>query len=138
MDNGGEFKEVREYCESKGLRVSLSPAYHPQTNGECENRNRTLKSRLKLACKLENWDLFLPEAIHQMNSAKHSVTKVSPFEIETGYPGENPNDKYRTRQNRREVNLENIEERIQNNHDKRKSDNEEIHHFKNVFLVPSE
>ena len=52
MDNGGEFKDVKEYCESKGLRVSLSPAYHPQTNGECENRNRTLKSRLKLACKL--------------------------------------------------------------------------------------
>jgi hypothetical protein len=124
MDNGGEFKDVKEYCESKGLKVSLSPAYHPQTNGECENRNRTLKSRLKLACKLENWDLFLPEAIHQMNSAKHSVTKVSPFQIETGYPGENPNDKYRTTQNRREVNLENIEEKIQNNHNKRQSDNE--------------
>ena len=117
------------------LKVSLSPAYHPQTNGECENRNRTLKSRLKLACKLENWDLFLPEAIHQMNSAKHSVTKVSPFQIETGYPGENPNDKYRTTQNRREVNLENIEEKIQNNHNKRQSDNEQIHLFKVNDLV---
>lgn len=135
MDNGGEFKEVKDYCVSKGLKVSLSPAYHPQTNGECENRNRTLKSRLKLACKLENWDLFLPEAIHQMNSAKHSVTKLSPFEIETGYPGENPNDKYKITQNRRDVNLQNIEEKIQNNHNKRKSEDEKIHDFKKNDLV---
>jgi hypothetical protein len=41
----------------------------------------------------ENWDLHLPKIFHQMNSAKHNVTKMSPFEIETGYPGENPSDK---------------------------------------------
>ena len=130
MDNGGEFQAVKNFCNTKGLKVSLSPAYHPQTNGECENRNRTLKSRLKLICQLENWDLHLPEIIHQMNSAKHSVTKMSPFEIETGYPGENPSDKYKVTQERRDILLEDIKNRIQENHNKRRSVNEEIHEYK--------
>ena len=135
MDNGGEFQEVRSFCETKGLKTSYSPAYHPQTNGECENRNRTLKSRLKLICQLENWDLYLPEVVHQMNSAKHSVTKMSPFQIETGYPGENPNDRYKVTQERHDVKLDDIKTRIQENHNKRRSENENIHDFKVNDLV---
>ena len=135
MDNGGEFQAVKNFCNTKGLKMSLSPAYHPQTNGECENRNRTLKSRLKLICQLENWDIHLPEIIHQMNSAKHSVTKMSPFEIETGYPGENPSDKYKVTQERRDILLEDIKNRIQENHNKRRSVNEEIHEYQINDLV---
>ncbi|CAG5104848.1 Oidioi.mRNA.OKI2018_I69.chr1.g1600.t1.cds [Oikopleura dioica] len=135
MDNGGEFKAVREFAEEKGLRVRLSPAYHPQTNGEVENRNRTIKSRLKLACGMENWDAWLPTVIHQMNSAQHSVTMASPFEIETGFKGENSNDKYRQRQTRNTINFESIREKIQANHDKRRSSDEKIHEFKLNDLV---
>jgi len=90
MDNGKEFTALKEACEAKGIRVFCSPAYHPQTNGECENRNRTIKSRLRLMSNFINWDEHLPYVIHQMNSAKHSVTKLTPFEIETGFEGENP------------------------------------------------
>ena len=95
MDNGCEFSVLRNFCEEKGIRVYRSPAYHPQTNGECENRNRTIKSRLKLLSGFVNWDKHLPYVIHQMNSAKHSVTKLTPFEVEFGFEGESPTDSYR-------------------------------------------
>lgn len=96
MDNGGEFMALRQWCDDKGIKIKRSPAYYPQTYGKCENRNRTIKSRLKMRCDMENWDTHLPLVLHQMNSAKHSVTLCSPFEIETGYNGQNPMDPYKT------------------------------------------
>ena len=84
---------------------------------------------------MENWDLHLPLVIHQMNSADHSVTKYSPFQIETGFRGENINDKYRPPQEKTMIDFKEIEECIQSNHDKRKSDNEDIHQFQVGDLV---
>jgi hypothetical protein len=129
MDNGCEFSTLRQFCEEKDIRVYRSPAYHPQTNGECENRNRTIKSRLKLLSGFVNWDKHLPYVIHQMNSAKHSVTKLTPFEIEFGFEGENPTDSYRRLPRKQEVNLEQIRNKILDNHMKRRSENEAIKTF---------
>lgn len=119
MDNGTEFSELRKFCEERGIKVSMSPAYHPQTNGECENRNRTIKSRLRLACDFENWDLHLPKIIHQINSAAHSVTKVSPYQIETGFSGSNNEDKYKIRKDPVFCNFEDIRDKILKDHNKR-------------------
>jgi hypothetical protein len=81
FDNGREFMEIRKYCAEN---VKLAPPRHPQTNGSCENLNRTLKSRLRARCDMKNWDLVLFEVLHEMNASVHSVTKLAPFTIETG------------------------------------------------------
>jgi len=135
MDNGGEFMALRQWCDDKGIKVKLSPAYHPQTNGECENRNRTIKSRLKMRCDMENWDTHLPLVLHQMNSAKHSVTLCSPFEIETGYNGENPMDPYKTTITKTSVDFDTIHSRIEANHTKRQNSDNDVFPFKTGDLV---
>jgi hypothetical protein len=84
FDNGREFMEIRKYCAENGIEVKLAPPRHPQTNGSCENLNRTLKSRLRARCDMKNWDLVLFEVLHEMNASVHSVTKLAPFTIETG------------------------------------------------------
>lgn len=135
MDNGTEFSGLKRFCEDHGVNVKLSPAYHPQTNGEVENRNRTIKSRLRLLCDMENWDDHLPRIIHQINSAQHSVTKFSPFQIETGFSGENIADPYKTEQIKQECDFELIRSRILDNHKSRQKDEEIQHDFKEGDLV---
>lgn len=135
MDNGTEFSGLRDFCSTAGIDVKLSPAYHPQTNGEVENRNRTVKSRLRLLCDMENWDLHLPRIIHQINSATHSVTKFSPFQIETGFAGENLGDPYKSDQIKKECDFSIIRERILDNHKSRQKDEEVNHDFKEGDLV---
>ncbi|CBY42333.1 unnamed protein product, partial [Oikopleura dioica] len=85
MDNAPEFSEIKDHLKKLNIEVCLAPARHPQTNGAVENFNRSLKSRLR-ACSdnFENWDSNLHKVIHEINSSTHSVTKFSPFTIETG------------------------------------------------------
>ena len=135
MDNGSEFSALKDFCNTAGISVKLSPAYHPQTNGEVENRNRTVKSRLRLLCNMENWDLHLPRIIHQINSAPHSVLKYSPFQVETGFSGENLGDPYKSEQVKKECDFSLIRERILDNHKSRQNDEEAHHDFKEGDLV---
>ena len=135
MDNGSEFSDLKEFCANSGITVNLSPAYHPQTNGEVENRNRTIKSRLRLLCNMENWDQHLARIVHQINSAPHSVTKFSPFQIETGFSGENLSDPYKTTQIKKDCNFELIRDRILENHKLRQKDEIINHDFKEGDLV---
>ena len=85
MDNAPEFSEIKKHLKGLNIEVCLAPARHPQTNGAVENFNRSFKSRLR-ACSnnLENWDKNISKVLHEINSSTHSVTKFSPFTIETG------------------------------------------------------
>jgi len=84
FDNAPEFCAIRRFCENNNIKINSSPPRHPSTNGAVENLNRTLKSRLRARCNFINWDEFLHEVLHEINSSTHSVTKLSPFTIETG------------------------------------------------------
>ena len=84
LDNGSEFSEIRKFCAENEIQLNFAPPRHPQTNGSCENFNRTLKSRLRARCNMENWDLVLFEVLHEINSSVHCVTNMAPFTIETG------------------------------------------------------
>jgi len=84
MDNAKEFNKLASYLKEKGIEPHYSPPRHPQSNGLIENFNRSLKSRLRARCNLENWDQFLYEVIHDCNSSEHSVIQMSPFAVEFG------------------------------------------------------
>lgn len=83
-DNGGEFigdvvKRLLEMCAVKQIRIA---AYHPQSDGQIERPNATIKK--KLGCMVEQthlaWSVCLPVVIAQYNNSVHSTTGVTPFE----------------------------------------------------------
>jgi len=121
MDNAQEFKPLAAYFKEKGIEPHFSPPRHPQSNGLVENFNRTLKSRLRARCNLENWDKWLYECIHDINSSQHSVVQMSPFAVEFGVQtAHNINDSsYRTYGEKVEIDFENIREKIEAEKDDR-------------------
>ena len=91
-DNGLEFVGLTPFCDEYGIRYSHSPPYHPQTNGSVERMNQTLKQRLFEVGQEDTWDIRLTRIVHAINCSKNAVTGFSPFELETGYFGQNAND----------------------------------------------
>ena len=87
---------------------------------------------------MDNWDEHLPRIIHQINSAAHTVTKYSPYQIETGFSGTNPNDPYKNALTQVFCKNEEIKQRILEDHMKRRGkteENREIHEFSIGDLV---
>lgn len=89
-DQGREF--VNEVVDTLMERFQtdhrITSAYHPQSNGQRERDNRTLKTAL---CKLVNeqgddWDLYIPGVLFAYHTTIHSSTKCTPFEVMYGRP----------------------------------------------------
>ena len=78
---------ARELTRLLQYDVTLSTAYHPQTDGETEWVNQELETYLRLFAsnKPEDWSKFLPMAEFAHNSATHSVTQRTPFSLMMGY-----------------------------------------------------
>jgi len=76
-------------CSQLGIKLRMSTAYHPQSDGEAEKANSTLETFLKAyIAQLEdpaNWDQLLPLAKFTYNAAKHKAIRMSPFEADIGY-----------------------------------------------------
>ena len=81
-DNGTHFKNELFQCLSKtmGFEHILSTPYHPQTNGQTERWNATMRPKLAMLCqnKEVNWDDFLPGVTHAYNTSTHATTGYSP------------------------------------------------------------
>ena len=120
-DNGTEFFAIPEFLKSKGVIHKLSPPYHPQTNGGIEVVNRTIKSRLRAICGMDNWDAYLYQVVHAINGSIHSVSEFSPFQIETGVAEvHNPDDPlFRNYGQRIDIDFSKIKERIESEKSKR-------------------
>lgn len=86
-DNGKEFankfliKTLNEY----GITHTTTPPYHPQAN-PVERVNRTLKTMIAtyVGNNHRDWDLYLPEFRHAVNTATHATTKISPAFLNFG------------------------------------------------------
>ncbi|KAI3809549.1 hypothetical protein L1987_25526 [Smallanthus sonchifolius] len=68
--------------EAMGIRLDMSTAYHPQTDGQSERTIQTLEDMLR-ACVIDfggNWDTHLPLAEFSYNSSYHTSIKAAPFE----------------------------------------------------------
>lgn len=86
-DRGTHFNNqlVAELMSNFGIKHHNSTPYHPQTNGQVERFNKTLKETLaKLAIDDITWDEHIAPALFAYRTAKQSATKMTPFLLTYG------------------------------------------------------
>ena len=88
-DRGPQFASLfaRELGKLLGYSLSLSTAYHPQTDGETKRVNQELEVYLQIFCQNDPFSQadHLPTAEFTHDHRPHSVTNVSPFYLMYGY-----------------------------------------------------
>ena len=69
-----------------GTEVAMSTAFHPQTDGQTERLNRTLKQMLRMyiSPEMKDWEKWLVHAEFAYNNAQHKATGYSPFQLAYG------------------------------------------------------
>jgi hypothetical protein len=70
-----------------GTTLSISTAYHPQTDGQTERANRTLEQMLRhfVNYHQNDWDRLLPFVEFAYNDQQNASTKRSTFEVNYGF-----------------------------------------------------
>jgi hypothetical protein len=78
----------QELFIKQGIELTMSSAYHPQTDGQTEVVNRSLEQYLRAFAsdKPQKWVDWLPLAEFWFNTNYHTSTHTSPFEALYGYP----------------------------------------------------
>ncbi|KAG8929440.1 hypothetical protein FRC01_004339 [Tulasnella sp. 417] len=88
-DRGVQFNALfqKEFAKRLGITPTFSTAYHPQTDGQTERTNQTVKGFLWAYCnhRQDDWDELLPYAEFSYNNAYHSSIGMSPFMANKGY-----------------------------------------------------
>ena len=74
-------------CYFLSIKRRLSTAFHPQTDGQTERQNSTIKAYLRAFVNYEkdNWTRLLPMAEFAYNNAKHASTRYTLFKLNCGY-----------------------------------------------------
>jgi hypothetical protein len=69
-----------------GTKLKMSTAYHPQSDGQTENTNKTLENMLRsyVNNSLSDWDDHLVSAEIAINNSKQLSTGYSPFWLNSG------------------------------------------------------
>lgn len=82
-DQGKQFesKLVHRLCKLMGIVKTRTSPYHPQSDGQVERFNRTLKSELskRLFSTGNQWDKMLNHIAFSYNTSVHSSIGYSPF-----------------------------------------------------------
>lgn len=67
--------------ETFGIKHSITSAYHPQSNGQDERTNHTVKKRLSKDCNVnqDDWDIHLRSIVSAINCTPQRSTKYSPY-----------------------------------------------------------
>ncbi|KAK3545117.1 hypothetical protein QTP70_000990 [Hemibagrus guttatus] len=88
-DRGPQFtsRVWRAFCKRLGVTISLSSGYHPQTNGQTEQKIQEVSRFLRTFCHShqESWNQFLGWAEYAQNSLRQSTTGLTPFQCVLGY-----------------------------------------------------
>lgn len=76
----------RELWRLLGTKLSMSTAYHPQTDGQTENTNKTVENMLRAYVNhhLDDWDEHLVSAEMAINNAVQDSTGYSPYYLTFG------------------------------------------------------
>jgi hypothetical protein len=88
LDRGPQF--VAEFMHKLycllGITISLSTAYHPQSNGQTEHVNQELEQYIQIFVNKwqNNWDTLLPLGEFAYNNHIHSSTQHSLFFLNMG------------------------------------------------------
>ncbi|OAQ57620.2 retrovirus polyprotein [Pochonia chlamydosporia 170] len=74
-------------CHRLQTNISLSTAYHPETDGQTENANSFLEQYLRqyVSFAQDDWDEWLPLAEFAARNVVSDSTGMSPFFANTGY-----------------------------------------------------
>ena len=69
-----------------GTQLTMSTAFHPQTDGQTERANRTLEEMLRsyVGFQQKDWDEHLVAAELAFNASKHASTGFTPFYLNGG------------------------------------------------------
>lgn len=75
-----------------GTKLSMSSAYHPQTDGQSERANRSVEDYLRCYVndRHNNWDQCLSAAEFAFNNAVNASTGFTPFFLNYGYHPRTP------------------------------------------------
>jgi len=76
----------KKYCEILGTRLNMSTADHPQTDGQSEKANDTVKTMLRAFVykRPTAWDESLPAVEHAYNTTVHATTGYTPYFLTFG------------------------------------------------------
>ena len=76
----------RSLWEQLGTTLTMSTAYHPQTDGQTERANRTLEEMLRnyVNWRQTDWDIYLPTLEMACNNARQASTGFSPHYLNYG------------------------------------------------------
>ena len=89
-DRGPQFVSDfwKELCRILGIKLKLSTAFHPQTDGQTEIMNQYIDQRLRPFVNYyqDNWSELLPIIDHAQFTLPHETLGISPFELVYGYP----------------------------------------------------
>jgi transposase InsO family protein len=82
-DRGPQFITAftQELYKRLGIKLALSTAYHPQTDGQTERVNQVIEGYLRTftSQQQDNWDDLLPSGEFHYNNSQHSSTQQSPL-----------------------------------------------------------
>ncbi|GKD72711.1 putative reverse transcriptase domain-containing protein [Tanacetum coccineum] len=82
----------RSFQKALGTDISMSTAYHPETDGQSERTIQTLEDRLR-ACVIDfgkDWVKHLPLAEFSYNNSYHASIKAAPYEALYGQKCRSP------------------------------------------------
>ena len=93
-DQGRNFEAelMRQMLHLLGVEKLRTSPYHPQTDGQVERLNRTLKGILTAYVNKDHtdWDVHLPFALFAYRNSVHSSSGVSPFRAVYGREANTP------------------------------------------------
>jgi hypothetical protein len=82
-DRGPQFLSSfwQRFMSLLGVKIKLSSAFHPETDGSTEILNQSLEQYLRIFCSYQqdDWGSLLPLAEFSYNNSVNSVTGFSPF-----------------------------------------------------------
>jgi transposase InsO family protein len=88
-DRGPQFAShvFRELGRLLGIKLAMSTAHHPQTDGATERTNQEIEAYLSIFCanNPETWRQLLPTLEFSYNTKPHATQKESPFFLQMGY-----------------------------------------------------
>ena len=88
-DRGPQFISAfwNEFTGALGIKLKLSTAYHPQTDGQTEIVNQYLDQRLRpfVSYFQDNWSELLPIMDYAQATLPHDSTGFAPIQVEMGY-----------------------------------------------------
>ena len=85
-DQGGSFEAdvIHNMCKGLGIDKTRTSPYHPESNGQTERFNSTVKDMLSHYVNQYNqrdWDKCLPLVLFAYRTSVHATTKFSPYEL---------------------------------------------------------